>query len=153
MPALARRPAAPSLFDAIYENNPAEVEFAFGANSTDASWAHDYKLIDTPEAFASFLAELKKQKRFVFDLETTSIDPIRAVTVGYAIAWKAAEAYYVAVRGPAEDQVLDSAAVLAALKPILEDPAVAKAHLVSEERCDPITGPYGADPRDADIPF
>ena len=29
---------------------------------------------------------------------------------------------------------------------------VAKAHLVSEERCDPITGPY-ADPRDADIPF
>src|SRR2546421_469414 len=29
---------------------------------------------------------------------------------------------------------------------------VARAHLVSEERCDPITGPY-ADPRDADIPF
>jgi len=30
---------------------------------------------------------------------------------------------------------------------------VAKAHLVSEERCEPIAGPYGADPRDADIPF
>jgi hypothetical protein len=29
---------------------------------------------------------------------------------------------------------------------------VARGHLVSEERCDPIPGPYGADPRD-DIPF
>ena len=69
---------------------------------------------------------MKQQSRFVFDLETTSLDPILAETVGYAFAWKPEEAYYLPVRGPKEDLILDPDAVLQALKPVFEDPAIGK---------------------------
>jgi DNA polymerase-1 len=121
-----RRPSEPSLFDAIYDTRPDEAEFPFGANAPDPEWKHDYKLVDTPAAFDAFLKDLKKQKRFVFDLETTSVDPLRAEMVGYAFAWKAEEAYYLPVRGPSEDSLLDEAKTLAALRPIFEDPKIGK---------------------------
>jgi DNA polymerase-1 len=59
-------------------------------------------------------------------LETTALDGLQAAIVGWAITWKAGEAYYLAVRGPAGSQLLDPAAVVAALKPILEDASIAK---------------------------
>ncbi|HEY2911178.1 MAG TPA: DNA polymerase I, partial [Gemmataceae bacterium] len=121
-----RRPAEPSLFDAIYDTRPEEAEFAFAAKEPDPEWQHDYKLIDTPALLESFVADLKRQKRFVFDLETTSLDPIRAEMVGYAFSWKAGEAYYLPVRGPKEDNLLDPMAVLEALKPIFEDASLGK---------------------------
>jgi DNA polymerase I len=120
-----RRPSEPSLFDAIYEN-PAEAEFAFGANVLDPDWKSDYRLVDTSAALESFLAELKQQKRFVFDLKTTHTDPIRAEIVGYAFSWKPEHAYYLPVRGPKEDRTLDASTVLRALKPLFEDAAVVK---------------------------
>ena len=93
----------------------------------DDGWKYDgYELIDTPERFDTLLAELKAQPRFTFDLETTGLDPLRSDIVGYAISWRAETAYYLPVRGPAEDKILDPAAVLAALKLVFEDPAVAK---------------------------
>ncbi|MBX9581787.1 MAG: DNA polymerase I, partial [Gemmataceae bacterium] len=124
----ADAPRSPGLFDAIYENTdaPPEADFAFGANApASPGWQADYKLVDNPKAFAAFLKELKKQKRVTFDLETTSLDPLRGDIVGYAFAWKPAEAYYLAVRGPDEDAKLDPDATLAALKPVFENPAVA----------------------------
>jgi DNA polymerase-1 len=81
--------------------------------------------VDNPEAFAAFLKELKRQTRVTFDLETTSLDPLRGEIVGYAFCWKPAEAYYLAVRGPEEDPKLDPDATLEALKPVFEDPKVA----------------------------
>ena len=120
------RPSEASLFDAIYETSPEEAEFAFGANVRDADWKSDYRLVDTPPAFESFLNELKKQTRFVFKLQTTSLDPILAETVGYAFSWKPEEAFYVPVRGPQDDPTLDPDAVLAALKPVFENPAIGK---------------------------
>jgi DNA polymerase I len=61
----------------------------------------------------AFLAELKKQKRFVFDLETTGLDPVCASEiVGYAFCWQPGTAYYLPVRGPEEDARLDPAATL-----------------------------------------
>ncbi|MDB5313513.1 MAG: polA 2 [Gemmataceae bacterium] len=126
-PPLARKKAAtPSLFDAIDAIDAAEAEPTAEADGPADTWTGDYKLVDTQQAFDAFLTELKQQTRITFDLETTSLDPLRAETVGYAFAWKAAEAHYVAVRGPAEDKTLDPDAVLTALKPMFEDPAVAK---------------------------
>ena len=46
--------------------------------------------------------------------------------MGYAFCWAAAEAYYVAVRGPAGANVLDPAETLGALKPVFEDPKIEK---------------------------
>ncbi|HVK13215.1 MAG TPA: DNA polymerase I, partial [Gemmataceae bacterium] len=105
-------------------------DFAFGANAPEpapsADWKSDYKLVDTPAKWTSFLKKLKGQKRFAVDLETTGLDPLRNPIVGWAFCWNDGEGYYVAVRGPAENKTLDPDTVLADLKPILEDPAVAK---------------------------
>ncbi|MFO0842239.1 MAG: DNA polymerase I [Gemmataceae bacterium] len=112
--------------------------FPFGANADDGegeapaepprdtAWNANYKLIDTLEAFDKLLAKLKKQPRFAIDLETTSLSPLDADIVGIALSWQEAEAYYLALRGPAGSKLLDGKNVIAALKPILEDPKKAK---------------------------
>ena len=92
----------------------------------EAEWTVDYRVVDTPESFAAFLADLRRQPRFCFDTETTSIDPLRADIVGYAFSWDPGVSYYLPVRGPAGSRLLDPAATLEALRPILTDPAVEK---------------------------
>ena len=124
-----RRSGAPSLFDSIYESEPASPEPTVAEPGPPlAEWNVDYRLVETPEDFDTFLGELKKQKRITFDLETTHLDPLRADIVGYAFSWQHGVAYYVPVRGPAEDRTLDPGEVLKALKPIFENPAIAKAN-------------------------
>ncbi len=81
-----------------------------------------WSTINADAAFHKFLEELRRQKRFCIDLETTAVDPARADIVGLAFCWEADTGYYVAVKGPPGSAVLDRAKVLAALKPILEDP-------------------------------
>ncbi len=90
------------------------------------AWVVDYRLVDNPGSFAAFLDELRRQPRFCVDTETTSLDPLCAELVGLSFSWKEGEAYYLAVRGPEGSPRLDEAATLAALRPILEDPAVEK---------------------------
>lgn len=87
---------------------------------------HHYQLVNTPEQFATFLNQLRKQKRFAIDLETTNVDPLRSQIVGLSFSWKPGEAWYLAVKGPAGEPVLNSAEILQTLKPILEDAKIAK---------------------------
>jgi DNA polymerase-1 len=91
-----------------------------------AAWGAKYTLVDTETAFKKVLAQLRKQPRFAIDLETTSLVPRDAQIVGIALSWQAGEAYYLAVRGPEGSRLLDEEKVLAALKPLLEDPKKAK---------------------------
>jgi DNA polymerase-1 len=95
-------------------------------SAKDTRWHAKYQLVDTPKQFESFLREMKKQKRFAFDLETTSLQPWEAKIVGWAISWKKGEGCYLAVRGPAGSHLLDPEQTLESLRPILEDPGVAK---------------------------
>ena len=113
------RPGQATLFDQIAGEEPAPAEPP--TPRPDDGWNATYTLVDTKTAFDKFLKELKKQKRFAIDLETTALDPIGADIVGYAVSWKAHEGYYLAVRGPAGSKLLDPDKTLAALKPILED--------------------------------
>ena len=83
-------------------------------------------LVDTPEAFDAFLAQLRQQKSFSLDTETTSVRPRWAKLVGMSFAWNEHEAWYLPLRSPEGEPHLDPDATLAALKPILEDPAVEK---------------------------
>jgi len=83
-------------------------------------------LVDTPEAFEAFLVQLRQQKSFSFDTETTNVRPRWAKLVGMSFAWNEEEAWHLPVRSPEGDRHLDVLATLAALKPILEDPAVEK---------------------------
>ncbi len=85
-----------------------------------------YHLVDTAGAFAAFLEQLGRQQWFSIDLETTSIAPRSAEIVGYAFSWSEKEAWYLAVRTPEGQSHLDPQATLDALRPILENPGVAK---------------------------
>lgn len=54
----------------------------------------DYHLVDTEEKLARFLSELKKQKEFAIDTETTSQHPRQADLVGIGFSWRKGEAWY-----------------------------------------------------------
>jgi DNA polymerase-1 len=90
------------------------------------AWQVDYQAIETPERLQWLVGELGRQKIFSFDTETTSISPRWAEIVGYSFAWQDGQAYYVPVRVPPGEPHLDPAETLAALRPILENPAIEK---------------------------
>jgi DNA polymerase-1 len=127
----------PSLFDELMEEPGAMAAARASAPAAapvepvpvapSDGWDYSgYQTIDTAAKFATFLADLKKQSAFVFDLETTGLNPIADAVVGYAFAWKPKAAYYLPVRAPADDAALDPDTTLAALKPIFEDARVGK---------------------------
>jgi DNA polymerase-1 len=86
--------------------------------------SHTWQVVDTPELFAEFITAAQPQRRLCLDLETTSVDPRRAAIVGWAFSWETGRGHYLPVMGPPDSRLLDAATVIAALKPILEDPAV-----------------------------
>jgi DNA polymerase-1 len=86
----------------------------------------DYTIVDTPAEFQVLVSQLQQQDQISIDTETTDLSPRHADIVGYSFAWKPGQAFYVPVRGPAGERVLDPAATAAALKPIFENPAIAK---------------------------
>ncbi len=83
-----------------------------------------YRLISDSEAFAQFVTELKKQKEFVFDLETDSLDFISAEIAGIAFAWQENSAWYVPLNHP--DVYLKKKEVLDSLKPVFADAQIKK---------------------------
>jgi DNA polymerase-1 len=89
-------------------------------------WQVRYETIDTPERLEWLVDQLGMQKRISFDTETTHISPRFAEIVGYSIAWNEGESYYIPVRAPEGERRLDSEQTLAALRPILENPAIEK---------------------------
>lgn len=88
----------------------------------------DYQTVLTLEALDAWLARLQAAELFAFDLETTSIDYMRAEICGLSFAVAPGEAAYVPVAhsyldAPAQ---LDRDLVLARFKPLLEDEARGK---------------------------
>jgi len=105
--------------------------FPFGANVPETApgangWQATYHLVNTPEKLRDFAAQLAKRPRIAVDLETTGLEPLRAEIVGLAFSWEAGEGWYLPVRGPAGEPVLGLARTLDALRPILENAAIAK---------------------------
>jgi DNA polymerase-1 len=100
-------------------------EIAAIAPEPEAPWDFGrYHTVDTPAKFEAFLKDLKAQKKFSFDTETTSLEPLKAEVVGYSFSWKEGEGYYLPVRGPLGSATLDPDATLEALRPILTSPDV-----------------------------
>jgi DNA polymerase-1 len=93
----------------------------------EITWRTDlYEVVDTPEKFTAFIAQLNAQSKFCFDTETTSVDPFRASLVGLSFSWKEGEAFYLPVRAPMGAQVLDEQTTLQALRPALTSARVEK---------------------------
>jgi DNA polymerase I len=57
-----------------------------------------YILVDDEKKFSEFIGKLNKQKKFVFDTETSGFDPLVADLLGISFCWKEAEAYYVKIQ-------------------------------------------------------
>lgn len=82
-----------------------------------------YQLIDTPAALQNLIAELEKQAFFVFDTETTGLDPFSSEVIGIAFAWKAHHACYIRL---SDEGGLTKDAVIAGIKPLLESEKIKK---------------------------
>ncbi|QEG35681.1 DNA polymerase I [Bythopirellula goksoeyrii] len=91
-------------------------------NPTDS----EYHLVETLEKLDTLVKQLSGESHISVDTETTDVNPRSAQIVGYAFACKPEEGYYVPVRAPAGQPALDPGLVADKLRPILEDPAIAK---------------------------
>jgi len=87
----------------------------------------DHVILEQAE-FERWLERLHGAERFCFDLETTSLSYMDAEIVGIGVSLEAGEAAYIPVAHDYLDapQQLDRKAVLAALKPLLEEPTKTK---------------------------
>jgi len=96
------------------------------ANSAVKKASHDYQLIDTEQKFDEFFTQLKKQKIFAIDTETTSMFAMRADLVGISFSWKPQAAFYLPVKAPLGQKHLESETIRQKLAPILADRNIKK---------------------------
>jgi DNA polymerase-1 len=87
-----------------------------------------YEVVLAQEAFDTWMGRLEAAELVSFDTETTSLDYMQAEIVGVSFAVEPGHAAYVPLAHtyPGAPDQLDRKAVLARLKPLLEDPARAK---------------------------
>jgi DNA polymerase-1 len=90
--------------------------------------ARDYRLVLTPAELGELARRLRASGGFAVDLETTSLEPLRAEIVGLSFSAAPHTAWYVPVghRYLGAPEQLPLAAVLAELGPLLTDPALPK---------------------------
>ena len=87
-----------------------------------------HELVTTQDQLDRWIARLRDADLVAFDTETTSLDPLQADIVGISFAVAPREGAYVPLAHdfPGAPAQLDRTQVLAALKPVLEDPRIAK---------------------------
>lgn len=98
------------------------------SSSEDQLGEATYHTVLSPADWDALFQRLSTATRFAFDTETTSLDYRIAQIVGFSVAFDATEAFYVPLAhdyAGAPEQ-LNCEAVLAQIKPILENPAVEK---------------------------
>ncbi|MGO8744702.1 MAG: DNA polymerase I [Thermoguttaceae bacterium] len=92
-------------------------------------------IIETREALAELVEQVRRHKSIAFDLETkfsvtppdnSMVWPRWAEIVGYSLAWGPDDGWYIPVCGPAGECCLDPRETLETLRPVLEDPAIEK---------------------------
>lgn len=88
----------------------------------------DYECVLDQTSFDRWLKRLRQADSFAVDTETTSIDYMQAELVGISLCLEAGKACYIPLTHSYEGapKQLDKSGVLAALKPVLEDPEIGK---------------------------
>ncbi|HVG96085.1 MAG TPA: DNA polymerase I, partial [Chloroflexota bacterium] len=84
-----------------------------------------YRAVTTTDELSALVAALQGQAIVALDTETTGLER-DADLIGLSLAWEPGAAVYVPTRSPTPEAHLDTATVLAALRPWLEDPDRAK---------------------------
>ncbi|HET7931858.1 MAG TPA: DNA polymerase I [Rhodanobacteraceae bacterium] len=107
-----------------------------------------YQLITTQPQLDAWLAKLRSAELIAFDTETTALDPMQARLVGVSLSVEAGKACYIPLGHdyPGVPPQLDLAAVLNALKPILEDPSRPKVGQHAKYDCNVLSN-YGIEVR------
>jgi DNA polymerase-1 len=108
-----------------------ELEFAGLAREIAppaAPTATHCRVVTEPDELTRVVAEIREAGRLSLSLQTTTADPMRGSLEGLALAWTPGQAVYVPVARPQLEITAVPArdVVLAALRPLLEAPGVAK---------------------------
>jgi len=114
-----------SLFDAGPLEDRGEIEPAESTEGMTTAADFDYRGLYTQAELDELVATLLSQKMISIDTETIGLGH-RAPLCGASFAWTKGIAVYVPVKSPSPEKHLKPADVIAALKPVLEDPAIAK---------------------------
>jgi DNA polymerase-1 len=102
--------------------------------ATSSQYAHadpaHYTAITTQAALTDLIAALHAHAAaggaISVDTETDRVDPMQAQLCGVSLSWQPQQGVYIPVRSCEAASHLDESQVIAALKPLLEDPAVRK---------------------------
>jgi len=103
------------------------VEYAGGTVTQEKTFQttnQKYVLIDSEKQLQDLATNLRKQPFFVFDTETTGLNPFDSDIVGFSFSHKAHQAYYLPMENP--QKKLTSDQVISTLKPIFENPKIKK---------------------------
>ncbi len=126
---LAQSPQAlPAVPGAAGPAAPPPAAAPSGASPAPADIPRRYETVTRWEDLERWLAAVRAAELFAFDTETTSLDYMQAEIVGVSLCIEPGVAAYVPLHHvyPGAPEQLDRERVLAALKPILEDPARGK---------------------------
>lgn len=96
---LGRLPSVEQKLEFAPSDKPSETAPAQRPMKKIGDKRENYKLIDNDKDFDAFFKDLKKQRAFAVDTESTSIDPFRAELLGISFAWQPKEAYFVYTKG------------------------------------------------------
>lgn len=108
-------PPGGGLFDAF--DGPREVKHAESGS---------YRCVTTKKELAALVEECRNAPIIAFDTETTSLSPRDAKLCGVSISLSPGTGVYIPTLSPTPEKHLSTEEVLAALRPILEDPAIPK---------------------------
>ncbi|MCX6742861.1 MAG: DNA polymerase I, partial [Candidatus Parcubacteria bacterium] len=90
----------------------------------------NYQTIATEKELEAFLKELKKQKEFCFDTETTGLDPFNAKLMGISFCWQKGLAYYLPIAEVKGEGLFEEIKInqtwLKKIAPIFADKQIAK---------------------------
>ena len=120
---------APSAVDLCHEFGFRRLADQFSqltVSAAPAEWKTDYRIITTEDELTELIALLSAAETISIDTETTSTNPRWAELVGLSLSWCESEAAYIPLRAPAGEAHLLEEVVLAALRPLLENPELNK---------------------------
>ena len=102
----------------------AEIESPWDPPEAEQSNAAVYETVRTPQQLEQVLRAVRKAQTFCLDTETTALNPLDAELVGVSLAVEEEKAWYIPVGHRSDDATsqLSHSQVIAALRPLLEDP-------------------------------
>lgn len=127
VPPRSKKPAAPEpIFGGLFDQ-PAE---AAGGAQPSATLIRpqsgEYRCIRTARELTALVRELEVAECIAVDTETTGLEPMRDLLVGVCLSTRIGTGVYIPVRSPTPGEHLDETTVVEALRPIFENPTIAK---------------------------